>query len=361
MATTLIDTIRKLLVFEGTEIYIAFKSTETDPYFYGKQVCKILDYHNTRQAISHNVSESNKFYLKDIVTNYKTLYKNVQGHTVFINEIGLYQLINKSKSKKAEAIRNWIESEVLPSLRKHGEYRLKEVDQIEKEKLAKELKEAREQLKQKDNEIGYLKNNLKEPKIKKGHLVYIIREVSDTINFERNEILKLKLGKTKDLKTRKKTIDTSLSNRSQILKSVNVDDKDAIEACWKNKMRKYVIIADKEYYECSYDQMIEQLAICIKFFEGHDVDTKPDKDMEQSRENSFDEPFDTTKVMKIYFEENDFDSDVDPESSDDDMETSDDFSDDEYQSGGGENKSYLDRIGRLKYKLKYLTLLDELR
>ncbi len=125
-------------------------------------------------------------------------------------------------------------------------------------------------------------------------------------------------------------------------------------------MRKYVIIANKEHYECSYDQMVEQLAICIKFFEGYDIDTKPDKDIKQSRGNSLDEPFDTTKLMKIYFDENEIDSDIDSESSDDDMETSDELSDDEYQSGGC-NDLEVNRIKYLKYKLKYLILVDELR
>jgi prophage antirepressor-like protein len=354
MATALIDTIRKLLIFEGNEIYIAFKSGETDPYFYGKQVCDMLEYENSRLTIKKYVSDRNKFYLKDIVKNYKILYKNVQGHTVFINEVGLYQLINKSRSDRAEDIRNWIESDVLPSLRKHGEFRLKESDQAEKIKLEKELTDAKIELEKRDNEIDVLKFNLKQPKLKKGNVVYIIREIVDTLKFGRTEVLKLKLGKSGDLKARKNTLDTSAPLRFQVLKSVVVKDKEAVESCWKNKMSKWLIIGDKEYCECSYDQMIEQLAICINFFEGTDIDTSPDKQPVQSRETTFDEKFDTTKVIKMYFED-DTEEVSDHDSSDDDMKTSDS---EDYQTGGGGRS---DRMGYLKYKLKYLILLDELK
>ncbi len=197
--------------------------------------------------------------------------------------------------------------------------------------------------------------------MKKGNIVYIIREIADTLEFGQNEILKLKLGKAKDMKKRKNTIDTSLPYRSQVLKSIVVKDKEAIESCLKNKMSEYVIIADKEYYECSYNKMIAQLALCINFFEGIDIDLTPNKYTEQARENIFGNAFDPDKKMKIYLEDNDsgFDSNYD---SDSDYESSNDIdtSDGEYQSGGGSVED-ANRLGYLKYKLKYLTLLNDMK
>jgi len=43
-------------------------------------------------AVTNNVSTKNRFKIKDIVVNYKLLYKNIQEHTMFINEVGLYEL-----------------------------------------------------------------------------------------------------------------------------------------------------------------------------------------------------------------------------------------------------------------------------
>jgi prophage antirepressor-like protein len=41
---------------------------------------------------------------------------------VFINEAGLYRLIFRSNKPKAEEFANWVCSEVLPAIRKHGFY-----------------------------------------------------------------------------------------------------------------------------------------------------------------------------------------------------------------------------------------------
>ena len=46
--------------------------------------------------------------------------------TLYINEAGLYKLIFRSKNKQAEAFSDWVCSEVLPSIRKHGAYITKE-------------------------------------------------------------------------------------------------------------------------------------------------------------------------------------------------------------------------------------------
>ena len=46
--------------------------------------------------------------------------------TLYINEAGIYKLIFRSKNKQAEAVSDWVCSEVLPSIRKHGAYITKE-------------------------------------------------------------------------------------------------------------------------------------------------------------------------------------------------------------------------------------------
>lgn len=46
----------------------------------------MLDYANCKNAIKVNVSKEDIFSLDEIVRNYKSLYKNVQAHTKFLNE-----------------------------------------------------------------------------------------------------------------------------------------------------------------------------------------------------------------------------------------------------------------------------------
>jgi prophage antirepressor-like protein len=67
-----------------------------------------------------------EIHLKILLKKYKDLYKNVQGHTIFISEAGLYSLIFASKMNEAKEIRNWITDEVLPKIREFGEYKVTE-------------------------------------------------------------------------------------------------------------------------------------------------------------------------------------------------------------------------------------------
>lgn len=74
------------------------------PYFHGKQLCLMLGYNDFKDVMKTSIDKKNICYLKDIDCNYKTLYKNVQGHTKYINEQGIYHLISKSKKKNAKEI-----------------------------------------------------------------------------------------------------------------------------------------------------------------------------------------------------------------------------------------------------------------
>ncbi len=48
----------------------------------------------------------------------------IQPQTKLINESGLYSLILRSKLEKAKEFKRWVTSEVLPSIRKQGQYKL---------------------------------------------------------------------------------------------------------------------------------------------------------------------------------------------------------------------------------------------
>jgi prophage antirepressor-like protein len=99
MAEKLIDIYGKILKYNKNAVYIAFHNKTGEPYFHAKQVCLLLEYEKIKEAIRTNALPEDIFILKDIVKNYKVLYPNVQGHTKFINEAGLYSIILKSKKK----------------------------------------------------------------------------------------------------------------------------------------------------------------------------------------------------------------------------------------------------------------------
>ena len=86
-------------------------------WFQAKQVAKILGYKDTTQAIRKNVSIEDK---------YKGGVQTTGGlqTCVFINESGFYSLVFSSKLETAKKFKRWVTSDVLPSIRKYGYYRM---------------------------------------------------------------------------------------------------------------------------------------------------------------------------------------------------------------------------------------------
>jgi prophage antirepressor-like protein len=110
----------------GIELRIL--GSHDDPWFVAKDIATMLEYTNTNKAITDHIDK------EDILT-YNFLVKNggneslsplLQPQTKLINESGLYCLILRSKNEKAKLFKKWVTSEVLPSLRKSGEYKFQE-------------------------------------------------------------------------------------------------------------------------------------------------------------------------------------------------------------------------------------------
>ena len=90
-----------------------------EPWFVGKDVAERLGYVDTNKAIAMHVDEEDKL-------NDKTSSSLGQRGGWLINESGLYSLILSSKLPNAKTFKRWITSEVIPSIRKHGTYTMKE-------------------------------------------------------------------------------------------------------------------------------------------------------------------------------------------------------------------------------------------
>lgn len=87
------------------------------PYFVGKDVAEILGYKNTRDALLKRVDEEDK---RDGVTICDSIGR--EQKPVLINESGLYSLILSSKMPNAKKFKRWVTGEVLPQIRKTGNY-----------------------------------------------------------------------------------------------------------------------------------------------------------------------------------------------------------------------------------------------
>lgn len=137
----------QLFNFENHEVRSLLISNE--PWFVGKDVADILGYQNGSRDINRHVDEEDR-------QNYQngTSEINNRGMTI-INESGLYSLVLSSKLPSAKKFKRWVTSEVLPALRKTGQYQVKELSGSEL--MAKALIEAQNVLAAKDKQIEKMK------------------------------------------------------------------------------------------------------------------------------------------------------------------------------------------------------------
>ncbi|MFQ7349136.1 MAG: phage antirepressor KilAC domain-containing protein [Anaerococcus vaginalis] len=114
-----------LKIFENNEFgEVRTTVIDDEPYFSLNDVCRILEINNPSQAktrlrrpgvISNEVG---------VVTGKKSdgtdAIQNIS--MTFINESNLYKLVFQSRKPEAERFADWVTSEVLPAIRKHGAY-----------------------------------------------------------------------------------------------------------------------------------------------------------------------------------------------------------------------------------------------
>ena len=105
----------ELKIFNNNQFgHIRTTVINDEPYFMLKDVCEILDIKNQRDAKSRLSTKG--VGTTDILTS-----GGLQKAT-FINESNLYELAFTSRKKEAEAFTDWVTSEVLPSIRRTGQY-----------------------------------------------------------------------------------------------------------------------------------------------------------------------------------------------------------------------------------------------
>ena len=86
-----------------------------DYWFSGKDICNILEYADSTQAIMSLDEVDRKL---DRVRDGSGQSRKAWT----VNEAGLYSLIFSSSKPEAKAFKNWVTHDVLPSLRKAGKY-----------------------------------------------------------------------------------------------------------------------------------------------------------------------------------------------------------------------------------------------
>lgn len=136
---------------EFGDIRIVQLNNET--YFVGKDVATALGYANPKNAVPTHVSEEDKL-------STQIEYAGQRREVTVINESGLYALIFGSKLESAKRFKHWVTSEVLPAIRKNGNYKIPMTIEEQLQIVAKGTLEVKEEIKRVDNDLQNFKEDM---------------------------------------------------------------------------------------------------------------------------------------------------------------------------------------------------------
>lgn len=125
-----------------------------ETYFVGKDVATALGYERAVKAIQDHVDTEDKdeVPIRDSIGRMQK--------TPVINESGLYALIFGSKLESAKRFKHWVTSEVLPAIRKTGNYNIPMTIEEQLQIVAKGTLEVKEEIKRVDNDLQNFKEDM---------------------------------------------------------------------------------------------------------------------------------------------------------------------------------------------------------
>lgn len=145
----------ELQVFENQE-FGKIRGIEIDgeSWLVGKDVAESLGYANPSKALNDHVDPEDKL-------NNETLSSLGQRGGWLINESGFYSLVMSSRLPGAKKFKRWVTSEVLPSIRRTGAYKVERGMAVLPQDYASALRaladqvESNRQLEEKNSELEY--------------------------------------------------------------------------------------------------------------------------------------------------------------------------------------------------------------
>lgn len=113
--------LQRVFEYEGSQVRTAVIDGQT--WFVAKDVCDALEIKKYRDSVARLDEDEREPVLVDTLGGKQEM--------IAVNESGLYTLIMKSRKPEAKAFKRWVTHEVLPSIRKTGEYKAKASYEIE--------------------------------------------------------------------------------------------------------------------------------------------------------------------------------------------------------------------------------------
>jgi prophage antirepressor-like protein len=244
----LIKEMDEKLTFNKKEVRLV--GTYEEPWFVAKDICEILELGNVTKAMLKIPNEWKG--LKEIQSLGGAQNANI------INESGLYKLIMRSNKPIAEKFQFWVCGEVLPSLRKKGEYKMNEEYQLklnaianEKKKLEEEAENSKKLLIEKDKQIRTLQ---RETQVVDGinvcYLATTDEKETDGVYI---------VGKACNLKNRLKAYNNNKLFNFKIIKYISCKTTkvmDSVEQLILSKFNKYKVVSNRDVFQLPKDKDI---------------------------------------------------------------------------------------------------------
>jgi prophage antirepressor-like protein len=303
--------------FENKNVRIV--GSNSDPWFTVKDICNILDLSNVT-AVLKNIPEKWKGMRKISSTS-------GDQDMLVVNESGLYKLIMRSTKPIAQKFQEWVCEEVLPSIRKKGEFVLQEYKQKLEEKqsvLDKQqsllnqqqslLEEKQSALDQQQNVVVKQKSLLeeKDDRIKKlqretqvvdgKNVVYLA--TSD----DREKEGVFTVGKAIDLKNRLHVYNNNKLHNFKIVKYIScksVKLMDVIEQIMLAKFNKYKILSDGDVFQLPSGKdvafFIKSFDYLSKFCEDIEDGIELEERTEEEKQELIEEVKESLKEVKSEF------------------------------------------------------------
>ena len=275
--------------FENKDVRII--GTYQDPWFAVKDICSILELSNATMTMK-NIPEKWKG-LKNITST------SGNQEMLIVNESGLYKLIMRSNKPIAEKFQEWVCEEVLPSIRKKGEFVLQEYKQkLDQQKsLLEEQQSVVEQqkslLEQKDDRIKKLQ---RETQVIDGKNVVYLATSND---LEKDGIFTV--GKAIDLKNRLQVYNNNKLHNFKIVKYFScksVKLMDAIEQIILAKFNKYKIVSKRDVFELPKGKDVSFFTKSYDYLSKYCEDIEEDIELEERSEEEKKEMNDELKEDK---------------------------------------------------------------
>jgi prophage antirepressor-like protein len=223
----LVNEIDETITFNKSDIRVL--GTHNEPWFVAKDICEILEIKDVSMALT---KISDKWKGTKVIG---TL--GGEQNMRIINEAGLYKLIMRSNKPIAQKFQEFVCEEILPSIRKKGEFKLQKMLEEKEQELTLELKKKDERIKKLQRETTVVDGK---------NVCYLC-----TADEKESEGI-YTIGKAINLKNRLENYNSNkLFNFKMVyyISCKSVQLMDAIEKILLSKLNKYKILSTRDVFQ----------------------------------------------------------------------------------------------------------------